>query len=89
MIFLMRLFIAAFLGYLATFITPWLLHKVGFGKTGVRPATLAAYLQSRHKGAIPKNGYFAALQQWGMAGAPTFVSVIVFIIAARVVLGIV
>ncbi|KAL1422694.1 hypothetical protein MTO96_003777 [Rhipicephalus appendiculatus] len=61
--FLFKCIISAAIGYFGTLIAPWLLDNLGFGQTGVRPKTVAAWWQARHKGSIPKNGFFAILQR--------------------------
>lgn len=81
--FLIKFFITCIIGYLATWIPCEILHFAGFQRTGVKPKTLAATLQARHKGVIPRNSYFAIFQKWGMAGVPPMISVGAFALGAR------
>ncbi|KAH7951376.1 hypothetical protein HPB52_008343 [Rhipicephalus sanguineus] len=87
--FLIRCILCAAIGYLATFVAPWLINTLGFGRTGVRPKTVAAWFQARYKGVVPKNGIFALLQSWGMAGVPGALLACSFIVAGRLAWGLV
>ncbi|KAH7950900.1 hypothetical protein HPB52_003083 [Rhipicephalus sanguineus] len=87
--FLIRCIVCAAIGYCATFFAPWLVSTLGFGLTGVRPKTVAAWFQARYKGVIPKNGVFSILQKWGMAGVPGVLNVASFCLAGRVAWGII
>ncbi|KAL3202839.1 hypothetical protein MRX96_001208 [Rhipicephalus microplus] len=78
--FIIKCIIVAVLGSFATCVLPFFLDEFGFGRHGVRPKTVAAWWQAKYKGSIPKNGPFAILQKWGMAGLPGSVSLCTFVL---------
>ncbi|XP_075747971.1 uncharacterized protein LOC142813895 [Rhipicephalus microplus] len=81
--FLFKCIISAVIGYFGTLLVPWMLDTVGFSRTGVRPKTVAAWCKGRYKGFLPKNGLFATLQKWGMAGLPKIVQFGCFCLAGH------
>ncbi|KAL3203616.1 hypothetical protein MRX96_041809 [Rhipicephalus microplus] len=48
----------------------FILDKVGFGKEGVKPGSLAATWQASMHGNVPRWSKFALLQSWGVKGIP-------------------
>ncbi|XP_075747914.1 uncharacterized protein LOC142813843 [Rhipicephalus microplus] len=48
----------------------FILDKVGFGKEGVKPGSLAATWQASMHGNVPRWSKFALLQRWGVKGIP-------------------
>ncbi|KAL1426311.1 hypothetical protein MTO96_003326 [Rhipicephalus appendiculatus] len=48
----------------------FILDKLGFGKDGVKPGSLAATWQASMHGNVPKWSTFAVLQSWGVKGIP-------------------
>lgn len=52
-----------------------LLHAVGFGKTGIRSNSLAAWWQARWRGTPNKDDFFAKLQSWGATGFPGYYNI--------------
>ncbi|KAH7951263.1 hypothetical protein HPB52_007224 [Rhipicephalus sanguineus] len=53
------------------------LDKLGFGRNGVKPGSLAAAWQASKHGNVPRRSFFALLQSWGVKGVPWMLKFIV------------
>ncbi|KAH7962734.1 hypothetical protein HPB52_017712 [Rhipicephalus sanguineus] len=59
------------MGLAVFFSLGWVLEKLGFGKRGIKPGSLAAAYHAFQRSPIQKSGAFSVLQSWGVKGIPT------------------
>ncbi|KAH7946283.1 hypothetical protein HPB49_022597 [Dermacentor silvarum] len=62
--------IAIVMAFIAGPFVSWMINKLGFGKKGIKPNSVAAYWQASMQGVVPKASLFALLQRWGVRGLP-------------------
>ncbi|XP_049524607.1 uncharacterized protein LOC125946153 [Dermacentor silvarum] len=61
---------AILMAFLAVSFVSWMIKKLGFGKKGIKPNSVAASWQALMQGVVPKASLFALLQSWGVRGLP-------------------